>query len=231
MPRRDSVQTTGRPKTGRPSALTPERRTVIITALARGQHISTACGLAGVSTAAFYRWMQRAERVEYAMEHGQPYDAKHVYFRDFRDEVLKARAEAAVTMVDVVFNAAVGGRLIEEKPAVDSKGDPILDADGNPLMERKWSQPNGSLALAYLKVAQPEAWGGSPARLELSGPGGTPLAMGADTDDANADAVSRLAARLAITTRQRAEEEADRQAHEAKPDADGVYDAELVEEP
>lgn len=199
MPRRDTLAK----KHGRPSALTPDRAHKIVSSVYAGNHITTACHIAGVNTATFYRWMQRAERADYAIEHGQPWDHADQMFRDFRDRVLAARAAAAETMVDVVMRAAIGGQLIEETVAKDGSGNPIKDADGNPIIERKYTVPNGNLALNYLKVAQPDGWAGAPGRLELSGPGGGPLATTGDGEP-DGDAVSRVASRVtaAIAARQ-----------------------------
>lgn len=235
MPRRDTLAKRG---PGRPSAFTPERANKIEAALRSGNHITTACAVAGTSTAAFYRWMQRAERADYAREHGQPYDRADDEYREFRDRVLAARAHAAETMVDVVMRAAIGGQLVEESPAVDSKGDPIRDEDGNVIMSRKWTTPDGRLALAYLKVAQPEGWSGAPGRLELSGPGGGPIPVGDNGDgEPDGDAVSRLASRVAKAIAQQEEHKALAAAHEPgsvlRPESaveEPVYDAELVED-
>ena len=205
-------------------------------AIRRGNHINTACALAGVSTAAFYRWMQRADAVDYAITHGRPHEPTEVRFREFRDAILSARAEAAETMVDVVHQAAVGGQLIAEEPALDGAGNPIRDADGQVIMKRQWTQPDGRLALAYLKVAQPGEWGGGPQRVEVTGPGGLPLAPGAapggdDTDGEGVsnDQVGRLAARLREAVAAREREAIEARAHET-PDDGTVYEGEIVED-
>ena len=194
MPRRDTLTKRGR---GRPSAFTPERAEHIEASLRAGNHINTACALAGVTTTTFYRWMQRAERADYAMENGQTWDRADEQYRHFRDSVLAARAMAAETMVDVVMRAAVGGQLIEEVVAKDGAGNPIKDSDGNPIIERKYTTPDGRLALSYLKVAQPEGWSGGPTRLEVSGPGGGTISVDTADGEPDGDAVSRLATRVA----------------------------------
>lgn len=203
MPRRDTLAR----KPGRPSAFTPHTGDLIESALRKGNHITTACASAGVSTSMFYRWMERANRADYALEHGQPYDRDDDRFREFRDRVLAARAHAAEKMVSIVVRAAEGGHIIEEAAAIDSKGDPIRDEDGNVIINRKYSQPNGSLALNYLKLAQPEAWAGAPGRLELSGPGGGNIPVGGDGEP-DGDQVSRLATRITAAIAQRQEHDA-----------------------
>jgi hypothetical protein len=229
MPRRDTAAR----KIGRPHALTPERRTAIITSLGAGNHITTAVALAGTSTAAFYRWMQRAERADYAIEHGQDWDPADQIFRDFRDEVLAARARAASIMVDVVMRAAVGGQLIEETVAKDGSGNPIKDNDGNPIVERKYTTPDGRLALSYLKVAQPEGWAGAPGRLEVSGPGGGAIPVDNGDGEPDGDAVSRLAGRVARALAEQEERRALTAGGNTEPsrvDDDEVYEVEVVAE-
>lgn len=222
MPRRDTLtRRTG----GRPTSLTPHTADTIIRTIREGNHASTACALAGINQATFYRWMQRAEAAEYALEHGKPYDHADDIYREFRKGVLRARARAAEVMVDVVHRAAVGGELVSEEPALDGSGNPIRDEDGRVVMKRVWSQPDGRLALSYLKVAQPAEWGGGPSRLELSGPGGGPVETSGSVEP-EADAVGRLASRLALTMKARADEEA-----EAAAAAEGdVVDGEVVDE-
>jgi hypothetical protein len=201
MPRRDTTVRKG----GRPSALTPERARIIEASLRAGNHITTACAVAGTTTTSFYRWMERASRADYAIEHGQPWDRADETYRAFRDKVLAARASAADTMVDVVMRSALGGQLIEESVAKDGNGNPIKDNDGNPIIERKYTTPDGRLALSYLKVAQPEGWAGAPGRLELSGPGGTAIPINGGDGEPEGDDVSRLASRITAAIAQQAE--------------------------
>lgn len=223
--RRDvAVRKRGRPKGTH--TLTPARANRIEEAIRAGNPVKTACALAGVGTSTFYRWMHRAERAEFALALGGPYDPADEVFRNFWVSVLRARAEAAEMMVDVVFSAAVGGQLISEQPALDGSGNPIRDDDGRVIMKRQWSQSDGRLALSYVKVAQPREWAGGPSRLELSGPGGGSVAGGEDPEAEN-DAIDRLSARVAAALAARAEEEAERLAFETGPsDGDvGVHDA------
>ena len=231
MPRRDTLtrRTAGRPR-GSTNALTDRTAHAIEASLRAGNHITTACHLAGVSTASFYRWMAAADAVEHAITTGKPWDHGERVYLDFRDRILRARAEAAETMIDVVHRAAIGGQLVSEEPALDGSGNPIRDDDGHVIMKRQWTQPDGRLALAYLKVAQPTEWSGAPSRLEVSGPGGT--ALGAATGDGDngptADDVSRLTSALTRAIEARKSEAADAAAHQ-DPD-DTVYEAEVVEE-
>jgi hypothetical protein len=227
MPRRDTL-TRRRGPGGRPTALTDRTETVIIGAIRSGNHINTACHLAGVTTTSFYRWMAKADALDLAIETGQPYDRDDLRFREFRDSVLRARAEAAETMIDVVHRAAVGGQLISEEPALDGSGNPIRDDNGSVIMKRQWTQPDGRLALSYLKVAQPGEWSGAPSRLEVSGPGGAALGA-AGGDEPTGDEVNRLATRLQQAVAARKQEAIEAARHGEPDDDDDVYDAEVVE--
>lgn len=205
MSRRDTTTKRG---PGRPTALTPTVADHICRGLEHGYPIRVACGLAGVTATSFFRWIQRAEALDYALATGKPYNRSDEMFREFRDRAQRARASAARTMVDVVFNAAEGGQLIEEEPALDGDGKAILDNAGNPVMKRKWSTPDGRLALQYLAKAQPEDWAGGPQRLELTGPGGLPLNPdgSAEGGEPDGDAINSLARRVAAIQARQAEQ-------------------------
>lgn len=185
----------GERKRGRPEgthSLTPARALRIEAALRAGHHIKTACALAGVGTSTFYRWLHRAELAEYANACGRPHDPADDVYCNFRDSVMRARAEAAETMIDVVIRAAMGGQLVSEGPALDGAGNPIRDTGGRVLLRRKWTQPDGRLALSYLKVAQPEEFSvGSSSEQSLATGGNMPPS--AHPDDGQ---IGRLAALL-----------------------------------
>ncbi len=223
MARRHTTLSNGR---GRTTRLNAEIRTTIIRTVRAGNHLSTACAAAGVATSTFYRWMDYADRVDYAITTGQDYDRGHLVFRDFRDEVKAARAQTAVAMIDVVTRSVRGGDLIEEKPALDGAGNPIKDDDGHVMMERRWTQPDGRLALAYLRVAQPAEWGGTPSRLEVSGPGGGPV--GVDTGAPTGDEITRLSVQVTAAIAQRKAIEASRKEAEQHPVSSGDNDGPVL---
>jgi hypothetical protein len=84
--------------TGRPTDLTPETQGRIIEALRAGNYIDVACAYAGIGTSTYYRWMQRAL---------DP-DAPDIY-REFREAVQRARAEAEIRNVGLIQRAASDG--------------------------------------------------------------------------------------------------------------------------
>jgi transposase len=79
---------------GRPSKLTKKVEEALAAALRAGNYVDTACEYAGISRATFYRWLEQAEK---------PGATKA--FRDFRDAIKKASADAEVYAVGVVKQA------------------------------------------------------------------------------------------------------------------------------
>lgn len=72
---------------GRPSKLTPEVKKRLLDAIRAGNYYEAACQYAGISYATFWRWMQQGE------------NAKSGQYRDFREAIIAAEAEAEVRMV------------------------------------------------------------------------------------------------------------------------------------
>lgn len=81
-------------RSGRPTKLDDETMKRIVGAIQRGAPIRTAARLGGVDPATFYRWLQRGEK------------AKSGAFRDFRDEVLRAREEGLAVLLQRVHDAS-----------------------------------------------------------------------------------------------------------------------------
>lgn len=233
MPRRDAATRRGEvdtKKRGRRTHLTPERADKIVEVVETGNHITTACHAAGVHTATLYRWIERGDRLDYAIEHGEPFDPDDLIYRDFRDRLMAARARATVKAVDVIDRAMTGGFVIEEEPILDGSGNPVRDDDGSIAYRRKYASPDGRLALSFLARMAPEQWGRAPetTRLELVQPDDeTPGRSGVPEPDA----VARLASRLAQVKAEQVERDADERglpAADAGPE--DPVDAELVED-
>lgn len=83
---------------GRPSKLTPEAQARIIEALRAGNYQESAAAYAGVGVATFYRWMERGKR-----------DDAEPEYREFREAVERARAEAEVRNVGLIQRSASEG--------------------------------------------------------------------------------------------------------------------------
>ena len=115
--------------------------------------------------------------------------------------------------------------MISEEPMLDAEGRVVRDDAGQILFARRYSQPDGKLALAWLGRSAPMDWGQSAAqRIELTIDGVWP---GEEHDPAEGpspggDAISRMAQRLAITV---AQHRAEREEEEALEASGGVSPA------
>jgi hypothetical protein len=84
---------------GRPTKLNPEVQDKIVAALRAGNYQETAAMYAGVEARTFYRWMKRGESDG---TEDEPY-------RQFRQAVEKAKADAEVRDVALIDRAAADG--------------------------------------------------------------------------------------------------------------------------
>jgi hypothetical protein len=164
---------------GRPTALTDTVEETLLGLFMRGMSIDASCALAGITATTFYRWMQRGEDARETLDATGTLDEKEERFRDFRESVLDARAQAEQRMVGIVFQAASGGGLVSEEPILGLDGQPVYDENGKVLYRRTYSQPDGRLAMQYLQRARPKDWSQQAAnvnaKVEISGPGGGPV--------------------------------------------------------
>lgn len=184
------------PRRGRPTRYTPDLAQAILTAVERGNHISTACALHHLPPSTLYRWLEYADAKDHADLTGQPYPhPQHHVYQDFRDRLAAARAKAEARAVEVVDRAMQGGYVISEEPAVDGNGQVIRDDNGEILFKRTWAEPDGRLALSYLAKSRPDVWGQSPTqRLEVSS-----TVAAAVEQETQVEQVQSLAQRLALT--------------------------------
>jgi hypothetical protein len=218
-PQAPTGTTLERPRIGhRPTSLTDDTADRIIEIVEDGNHLTTACESVGIGRTTLYRWIDEANAADWAAEHDQPIRPDAARYRSFRDRLAAARARAEMSAVHVVTNAMKGGALISERPVIGPDGKVARDDNGDILMERTWSAPDGRLALSYLGKSRPDVWGQQGAqRIELVGADGGAVQVEAAVADT---AIETLADRLAqVAAARRAEIE----------DAETV-DAEIVEE-
>ena len=83
---------------GRPSKLTKETVDKICLAIRAGNYAKIAAEMAGIGETTYYRWMEEADK------EGAP---KH--FREFRESIRKAEADAEVAKVALISQAASAG--------------------------------------------------------------------------------------------------------------------------
>jgi hypothetical protein len=148
---------TPRSRAGRPTKLNPQVQNAIVAAVRAGSYWEDAAVRAGVHPATVRRWRAEAEA-----------DDAPQYLQEFRDAVARAQADARVRMVAAVMKDAAGGQVVRR---VTRKL-----TDGTVETEEQYSAPNGRVALEYLSRADPERWARRQA-LEVSGPGGGPIAV------------------------------------------------------
>lgn len=209
---------------GRPTALTDRVEETILGLFMEGCPVDTACALAGINPATFYRWMQRGEDARETLDATGSLPPEEERFRDFRESVLDARAQAERRMVGIVWQAASGGNLVSEEPVLDLSGNPVFDENGKAMYRRSYSTPDGRLAMQYLQRARPNNWSQQAAninaKVEVSGPGGGPVEV-----EHTVEQVVNLSERLMAVRQQFEAEEREL----AEGDGD-VVDGEVVEE-
>ena len=83
---------------GRKLKLTPELQTRVVNAIKAGNYAFIAAEMAGISKTTYYRWLETAEKPNA--------EAK---YRDFRDAVKEAEAQAEVASVALIRQAAQNG--------------------------------------------------------------------------------------------------------------------------
>jgi hypothetical protein len=216
-------------RSGRPSMLTIERSQRIIGAVEDGNHLNNACALGGVSVKTLYNWLRRADEMEALLaenpERDDLDDDDWRYLR-FRDDLMRARAEAEDRAVSTVKRVMMGGSLISRRPALNSDGLPIYDQNGDLTYEETWTQPDGRLAMLFLSVSWPDRWGKSATqRFEIVGVGAEPGERENPEAAAIDEGITRaIALRLAEAKRLREEED-----QRAIGAGAGIEDADVVD--
>jgi hypothetical protein len=80
---------------GRPSKLTPERHKKIVKLIEAGNYPETAAGACGVNRATYYVWMAKGR------------EAKSGKYKDFHDDVQRAREAAEAELIQTIRRASV----------------------------------------------------------------------------------------------------------------------------
>lgn len=178
------------------------RADLILQALRTGVSIAAACHFANVHEATYYRWMQ----------------GKGPRYREFREDVDRARAACELALMGAAMEEARGGTVVLRKET---------DASGKVVrtIEEK-SRPDGRLALEILSRINPERFGRRQA-LEVGPPGSAGIGEpGIDDVEARRLAAGFERWRLA---RAGGEQESIEPPPPA-PEDDDVTDAEIVDD-
>lgn len=93
-------------KIGRTTELTPQVQSELLTMLTTGAYIEHACQAAGIGTRSYYRWMERGENYENAIQDNQNPDKADLEFWHFWQAVTRARARTSTRVSGLVLRAA-----------------------------------------------------------------------------------------------------------------------------
>ena len=192
--------------------------------LTAGNHIATAADITGVAQSTLFGWLQLGREARAARDRGERLDPRAREYLEFLEAVTRARARATADAIGVVQKVMVGGYLISEEPALSGDGLPIYDQTGALAYKRVFAQPDGRLAMEYASRHTPDLWGrNGVARVELSGPDGGPIAIEEST------MAAALTKRFEEVLAREEEERRELEALGIDPDADDVYEGEVVE--
>jgi hypothetical protein len=129
---------------GRKPKLTPAVQQRLVQAVTAGAYFEVACEAAGISRATGYEWIARGC--------GQDKDRPRTpLYADFADAIEKAHADAELLRVARIAKAAQGGQLLSEKIR--------RTADGEEIIERRYSQPQWQADAWWLERRYPARWG------------------------------------------------------------------------
>lgn len=158
--------------------LTPARQKTLCDYLARGNWISAAAAMAGISTASFYVWMKRGRRELDRLEHdpmARPRKAEAMYVR-FWLAVDEAMARAEARNIQVLDLAAQGGaELLETVVVLDEDGRQVKKTSKRSRVRGQWQA-----AAWWLKNWSPLNRGGK--SLKLTGVSGDEVAFSQEID-------------------------------------------------
>jgi len=207
----------------------------MLDAVRAGVPITQACLHAGIAPSAHFRAMQAGEdaaelhearaRAEQAGEGGgedpgpplPPLSARQHAYREYREEILRARAAVAVTHVALVGKAARGGALVKEETT--------RDADGTVRTTREYARPEWKASQFLLATSFREDFGAS-RKVEHTGADGGPI----EHRSAGDEALHAIAERLAAVAAEQAEQAPGGWQHGPRELPAGAVDAEVVED-
>lgn len=163
---------------GRSAKLTDERSTRIVDLVRTGCTVKNAAESSGIDEGTFYRWMARGA------EHRAP-----AMYRKFREDVLRARAEAEARAVAEIRRGARGGTVIERRT--------ITRRDGTVEQVERLAPPDWKADAWFLERSRPKDWGRR-TLVEVSGVDGAdiPLAVTHTARDALGDALNLIEERI-----------------------------------
>lgn len=116
---------------GRPGGPTPDVTQLITQNLKLGAPLQASALAAGVPSTTLHRWLARADSAD---------EDVTLPYREFRDAIVRARAQGQVRHVALI-NQAANRHLKSEKVVVNPvTGEAVRDENGNVLYDRVWEQ-------------------------------------------------------------------------------------------
>lgn len=149
---------------------------------------------AGIPERTLFRYLARGEVASGRLEDGEPVeDPDDAVFAEFYRDTMRARSEGAVRSVALVQKAAAGGYVIRRtsRSYKDAATGRVITETVEDLAPVDWKAAAFVLSKSYAAEFGPSAQ-----QVELSGPGGGPVQVGApDVEALAARVVGAIAAR------------------------------------
>lgn len=181
----------------RPSSLTEEVESRLLKAVRAGTPQREAVRHAGVGERTFYTWMSRGEAEQARQDDGAPANPEEEPYRQFRQRVLRARADTAVGGVALIQSVARGGAVIRETKRR------YRDPTSGEMVEETEVQrtaPDWRAAAWLLERSFRADFGRGP--VEVTGPGGGPVQV---SEPSLAELAARIRANVAELAPERPE--------------------------
>ncbi|MCP2337876.1 helix-turn-helix domain-containing protein [Actinomadura rupiterrae] len=142
---------------GRPLKLLDDQvRERLLQAVEHGVPVDTAAHYVGISPRTFYRWAERGRRAEEQAADGRDGDPGEAAYRQFWQDLTRARAKGEIFAADVLHRLIAGGYPLRSRTR--RYRDP---ATGQIVEETETdiAQPNLRAVIFYLERRHPETWG------------------------------------------------------------------------
>lgn len=169
----------GKNNPGHPPVIAdPARVAAMLNAVRAGVPITAACHHSGVSTSSHARAMDAGRQAAELLDTNP--DAtlteRQELYREYRDQVLRARATVAGVNVGLVAQAARGGSLVSRTTRRYRNEQDVMVTETT----EEYARPVWQAARFLLQTSFREDFGTQRAQVEVTGAGGGPVQVGGD---------------------------------------------------